>query len=244
MALGLTGVVARPAASILEVTGKTAQSIRNRSKHYQTGVKRLRVRLPRRLRPDLPLKPYSWDEAIGTYVLMEVAASSDATDEDDDNTAANTRHGTRDEVLVTCKALRQAGKFVVLSDRRILIVSCPSLVDFGSPHFPGISADPDWTIESEVWLDCVIHCDADENVVHVMGSSSSDRLRRQGRGHHASKGKEKWNNLGPATLPLFLMDLELGSSEEVRQLLSTIEQQQGKEHRRGSGRVLHRRNIR
>ncbi|KAK4756247.1 hypothetical protein SAY87_006374 [Trapa incisa] len=243
MALGLTGVVARPAASILEVTGKTAQSIRNRSKHYQTGgAKRLRVRLPRHLRPDLPLKPYSWDEAIGTHVLMKVVDTIN-TNEDYDSAASITKQDDQDEGLITCKALRQAGRFVVLSDKRILIISCPSLVDFGSPHFRGISAEPDWSAESEIWLSSVIHCDVDENVVHVMGSGSSDRLQRQGQGHHTSKGKEKWNNsLGDRTLPLFVMDLELGSVEEARQLLSTIEQR--KDHRWGSGRVLHRRNIR
>ncbi|OWM73838.1 hypothetical protein CDL15_Pgr018898 [Punica granatum] len=244
MALGLTGVVARPAASILEVTGKTAQSIRNRSKHYQTrGAKRLRVRLPRHLRPDLPLKPYSWEEAIGISVLREVAANSNSHNNNDSTTTTTTCLGDQDEVLVTCKSLRQPGKFVVLTERRILIVGCPSLVNFGNPEFPGIEADPGWTIESEIGLDSVIHCDADENVVHIVGSSSSERLLRQSLSHHhTTKGKAKWNNFSPATLPLFQMDLELGSREEAQQLLSTVEQ--GKEQRWGSARVLHQWNMR
>ncbi|XP_027186444.1 uncharacterized protein [Cicer arietinum] len=58
VALGITGLVAKPAASILEVTGKTAQSIRNRSKPNQLRSYRFRVRLPRPLCNELPLRSY------------------------------------------------------------------------------------------------------------------------------------------------------------------------------------------
>ncbi|KAJ6753416.1 VACUOLAR PROTEIN SORTING-ASSOCIATED PROTEIN VPS13 [Salix purpurea] len=71
IAFGVAGLVARPAASILEVTGKTAQSIRNRSRLYQMGPQCYRVRLPRPLSRELPLRPYSLEEAVGTSVLME-----------------------------------------------------------------------------------------------------------------------------------------------------------------------------
>ncbi|KAK7832237.1 vacuolar protein sorting-associated protein 13a [Quercus suber] len=65
-ALGVTGLLAKPAASILEVTGKTAQSIRNRSRLYQMGSQRFRAPLPRPLSRELPLRPYSWEDAVGT----------------------------------------------------------------------------------------------------------------------------------------------------------------------------------
>ncbi|KAF2317615.1 hypothetical protein GH714_025588 [Hevea brasiliensis] len=71
IALGVTGLVARPAASILEVTGKTAQSIRSISKLHQSGSQRYRARLPRPLSREHPLRPYSLEEAVGTSVLME-----------------------------------------------------------------------------------------------------------------------------------------------------------------------------
>ncbi|PSS01845.1 Vacuolar protein sorting-associated protein like [Actinidia chinensis var. chinensis] len=67
VALGITGLVARPAASILEVTGKTAQSIRNRSKLHNMAAQRLRVRLPRPLSRELPLRPYSWEASSTTW---------------------------------------------------------------------------------------------------------------------------------------------------------------------------------
>ncbi|KAK3200061.1 hypothetical protein Dsin_023476 [Dipteronia sinensis] len=56
IAFGVTGLVARPAASILEVTGKTAQSIRNHSRLYHLRSKHYRVRLPRPQSRELPLK--------------------------------------------------------------------------------------------------------------------------------------------------------------------------------------------
>ncbi|KAK4403231.1 Vacuolar protein sorting-associated protein 13 [Sesamum angolense] len=106
IALGVTGLVARPTASILEVTGKTAQSIRNRSRIYQMGYRCFRVRLPRPLSAESPLKPYSWEEAVGTHVLTE------------------TDMKLRDETLIMCKALKQCGvpadpKWVLQSEIRM-----------------------------------------------------------------------------------------------------------------------------
>ncbi|XP_044509521.1 uncharacterized protein LOC123228248 isoform X4 [Mangifera indica] len=232
IALGVTGLVARPAASILEVTGKTAQSIRNRSRLHHVRSQRYRVRLPRPLSRELPLRPYSWEEAIGTSVLVEV----------DDGLKF------KDEVLVDCKELKQAGKFVVLTERLILIVSCSSLVDLGKPEFQGVAIDPEWVIESEISLDSVIHTDTVEDVVHIVGSSS-DSLARQNQ--HPSKSGSSitrtnwWNN--PSTpLPLFQTNLELKSREDaaelLQKLLATIEQ--GKGRGWGSGYLLHQSNIR
>ena len=67
--MGTAGLVARPMASILEATGRTAQSIRNRSNPHESN--RLRVRFPRPVARDRPLFPYSWEEAIGISLLIQ-----------------------------------------------------------------------------------------------------------------------------------------------------------------------------
>ena len=77
----------------------------------------------------------------------------------------------KDDVLVMCKALKQAGKFVIITHRFVVIVSCPSLVELGKSEFWGVSADPEWVIESEIGLESVIHADSDQEVVHTVGSS-------------------------------------------------------------------------
>ncbi|ESR43047.1 hypothetical protein CICLE_v100108862mg, partial [Citrus x clementina] len=231
IAFGVTGLVARPAASILEVTGKTAQSIRNRSRLHRTRSQQYRVRLPRPLSRELPLAPYSWEEAIGTTVLMEV----------DDGLKY------KDEVPVMCKALKQAGKFAVITERLILIVSCSSLVDLGKPEFQGVAADPDWVVESEISLDSIIHADTDEGTVHIVGSSS-DGLSRQNQ-HQSKRGsgtRTKWWNNPSTPLPLFQTNLELTSEEDAKELvhvlLDTIERGRGRGW--GSGYLLHQISIR
>lgn len=67
--MGALGVVARPVATILEVASKTGQSIVNRSSPKQWRA--MRIRLPRHLREDSPLLPYSWESAVGRAVLLE-----------------------------------------------------------------------------------------------------------------------------------------------------------------------------
>ncbi|XP_048230004.1 uncharacterized protein LOC8267449 isoform X1 [Ricinus communis] len=230
IALGVTGLVARPAASILEVTGKTAESIRNRSKLYQIGSQQYRVRLPRPLNRELPLRPYSLEEAVGTSVLMEV---------DDDLKL-------KDEVFMMCKSLKQAGKFVVITERLIMIVSCSSLVDLGKPEFQGVPADPEWVVESEIGLDSLIHADKVEEVVHIVGSSSDGLLRQN---HHQSKRgggtrTKHWSSHS-TRLPLFQTNLELASNKDaedlLEMLLSIIEL--GKGRGWGSAYLLHKSNI-
>ncbi|KAE9461490.1 hypothetical protein C3L33_06604, partial [Rhododendron williamsianum] len=229
VALGITGLVARPAASILEVTGKTAQSIRNRSKLHHVGPQRLRVRLPRPLSRELPLMPYSWEEAVGTSILAE----------------AENGLKLKEEVLIMCKALKQGGKFVVITERLILIVSCLSLVDFGGPEFQGVPVDPEWVIEAEIGIDSIIHADTSAEVVHIVGSSSDPLLRQNQlkRGGGGARAK-RWNN-PPTTLPLYQTNLEFSCKEEaeelLRVLLSTIEK--GKERGWGSVYLLHQSNL-
>lgn len=217
--------MARPAASILEVTGKTAQSIRNRSKHYQTGTRR-RIRLPRPLSREFPLRPYSWEEAIGISVLTE----------------AGDGLKFKDEALVMCRALKQAGKFVIVTERLIHLVSCPSLVDYANPEFQGIEADPEWDIESEIFLDSVIHIDANDGILHIV-SSGSDAFLRQNQ-HQAKRSGMRVHGGNP-TLPLYQTDLELAPGKNTVELLQILQSviELGKERGWGGRSVLHRCNI-
>ncbi|KAK6160539.1 hypothetical protein DH2020_003920 [Rehmannia glutinosa] len=222
IAVGVTGLVARPAASILEVTGKTAQSIRNRSRIHQMGYRCFRVRLPRPLSAESPLKPYSWEEAVGIYVLTQ-------TDD----------MKLRDETLVMCKALKQSGQYVLITGRLVLVVSCSRLKDFGKPSFEGVPADPKWVIESEIGMESVILADNDGEVVHIVGSGSDASFRR-------NEAKEKtWNNF-PTPLPLVQTNLEFTCSEEAEELLRVLRcmMERGKEQGWGSLYILHQSNIR
>ncbi|KAF6145934.1 hypothetical protein GIB67_007953 [Kingdonia uniflora] len=223
IALGTAGLVARPVASILEVTGKTAQSIRNRSSLHRPH--HFRVRFPRPLNRETPLHPYSWEEAVGTSVLLE---------------ADNGKF--KDETFVMCKALKKAGKFVTLTESLILVVTCPSLVGLGSPEFRGVSSDPEWTIEIEMGLECIIHVGKEEEVLNIVGTSSETLLKQQNKRGITSRTKWFSHSTSP---PLFHTSMEFPSKDEAEDvlqvLLSTVEQ--GKE--RGLGvHVLHRRNLR
>lgn len=224
--------MAKPAASILEVTGKTAQSIRNRSKPNQLRSQRFRIRLPRPLSRELPLRPYSWEEAVGASVLMET----------DDGLKF------KDEKLVVCKALKEAGKFVVVTERFVLIVFSPSLVKLGKPEFCGIPADLEWIIEWEIGLESIIHADTGQGVVHIVGSRPDSLLRQNQHSPKKSSGGKtravRWNHY-PTHLPLPQTNLELAFEEEagnlLKILLSAIEKGKGKAW--DSGRILHRANC-
>ncbi|PKA51468.1 hypothetical protein AXF42_Ash002833 [Apostasia shenzhenica] len=219
IAMGTTGLVARPVASILEATAKTAQSIRNRSNPHLSNCRRLR--LPRPLARDLPLSPYSWEEAIGVSLLQQ---------------ADGTR--LKNEVFVMCKALKQAGRFVVISEGLVLVVWCSFLVDLGSPDFSGVSANPTWAIEKEINLKSVVLVDRAGDEVNVVGSNTEipSRLRKGGTGHRS------WGN--PTSTPFLYLSMEFRDVEEAEDvlqvLLSTIES--GKEKRWGV-KVIHRSNL-
>nr|XP_027100369.1 uncharacterized protein LOC113719357 isoform X2 [Coffea arabica] len=231
IALGVTGLVAKPAASILEVTGKTAQSIRNRSKIPHVGSQRFRVRLPRALSEGCALKPYSWEEAIGTAVLR--------------NAENVVKLG--DQILIMCKALRQGGKFVIVTDRSILVVSCSSLVDLGKPDFLGVPASPEWAVEADIGMDSVIHATIDECAVHIVGSSMDTFSRaspHQQQKHSQGSRVKRWNNY-QSPLPLFQTNLEFACKEDaqdlLQMLLSTIEK--GKDRGWGRTYILHQSNL-
>lgn len=196
---------------------------------------RLRVRLPRPLSSVLPLRPFSWEEAIGTSVLLEVEG---------DDMKLN------DEVLVASKALKLAGKFVVITQSLILVVSCASLVDLGKPEFRGIASDSKWVIESAIGLDTVIHANTDGAVVHIVGSCS-DLLSKPNKsqqkrviGSSSSSRTVRWTC--PTPLPIFETNLELELKEDAENLLkillSTIELVKERGWHRGH--VLHRYDVR
>ncbi|EYU33513.1 hypothetical protein MIMGU_mgv1a0233772mg, partial [Erythranthe guttata] len=224
IAVGVTGLVAKPAASILEVTGKTAQSIRNRSRIHQMGYRCLRVRLPRPLSAESPLKPYSWEEAIGTFVLAEADMK------------------LREETLIMCKPLKQCGQYVLITRRLILIVGCSSLVELGKPNFEGVPSDPKWVIESEIGMDGVILADNDGEVVHIVGSGSDTSFRQSLQGNEA-KGKLRHNFQAP--LPLLQTNLEFNSSEEADEFLRVLRCmiELGKEQGWGSLYILHQNKV-
>ncbi|KAG8380914.1 hypothetical protein BUALT_Bualt06G0066200 [Buddleja alternifolia] len=228
IAVGVTGLVAKPAASILEVTGKTAQSIRNRSRTYQMGFRHFRIRLPRPLSSESPLKPYSWEEAVGTYVLTENDMK------------------LRDEMLVMCKSLKQCGQYALITRRLILVVSCSSLIELGKPTFEGVPANPKWNIKSEIGMDSVILADNDGDVVHIVGSGS-DTLFRQNLQQQQQQQKRKgklWYNFD-TPLPLVQTNLEFTSPEEADEFLRVVMCmiERGKEQGWGSLHILHQTNI-
>ncbi|CAA7410691.1 unnamed protein product [Spirodela intermedia] len=192
--LGTAGLVARPMASILETTGKAAQSIRKRSSPHQS--KRFRTRLPRPLARDLPLSPYSWEEAIGVSMLLEADSSR-----------------FKDEIFIKCRGLKQDGKFIIITERLVVIVLCSALVGLGKPGFLGV-ADVVWVIETEMTIDSIIHIDREAMVVNVVGSKV-ETLSRQKRNDGIM-----WNP--PASVPLFQMSTELPDEETAEDVLQTL----------------------
>lgn len=222
IALGTAGLVARPVASILEVTGKTAQSIRNRSSPHQPN--RSRIRFPRPLARELPLVPYSWEEAIGISILLEADNSK-----------------LKDEIFVMCKALKHAGKFIIITERLVLIIKCSSLVGFGSPDFV-VAADPEWIIEMEMALEGIIHIDREVMVANIVGSSA-ETLSGPHQLKQSSKRVSRWGP--PASVPLFQTSIEFLSEEDAEDSLQALWSmiEQGKERRWGAH-VFHQSNLR
>ncbi|KAK9110206.1 hypothetical protein Sjap_018266 [Stephania japonica] len=220
IALGTAGLVARPVASILEVTGKTAQSIRNRSRLHRP--RHFRVRFPRPLVRGLPMQPYSWEEAIGTAMLLGAADAK-----------------LKDEIHVKCKALKQTGTFVIITKRLVIIFSCSSLVELNTSEFC-IVADPEWVIRVEMGLETLIHVDREKEVINIVGSRSETLLKQ----HQQKKtiARTKWST---NTLPLFQMNVEFKNEEEAEEVLQVILStfEDIKEHHFGMH-VLHQSNIR
>uniref|UniRef100_A0ACD5WZJ8 Uncharacterized protein n=1 Tax=Avena sativa TaxID=4498 RepID=A0ACD5WZJ8_AVESA len=218
IAMGTAGLVARPMASILEATGRTAQSIRNRSNPHESN--RLRVRFSRPVARDRPLFPYSWEEAIGVSLLLQADGGR-----------------LKDETFVMCKALRVPGKFLVLTEKLLLLVSSQYLVDLGSPQFAGVPPDPQWVIETEMNLKSIVHLDRAQAVVNIVGSNGETSPRdKRGRSRDIARSS--------AFIPLFHFSAELPNIEDaegtMQFLMALIEK--GKA-RRWDKNILHRSNI-
>ena len=216
--MGTAGLVARPMASILEATGRTAQSIRNRSNPHESNY--LRVRFPRPVARDHPLLPYSWDEAIGVSLLAQAESGR-----------------LKEETFVMCKTLKGAGKFLVLTEKLLLLVSSPYLVDLGSPQFVGVPPDPRWSIDTEMHLKSVVHLDRSQEVVNIVGSNgqTSPRDKRSGTRNRV---------MSSAFVPLFHLSIELPNDEDAEGTVQVLQAliEKGKA-RRWDKNILHRSNI-
>lgn len=218
IAMGTAGLVARPMASILEATGRTAQSIRNRSNPHESN--RLRVRFSRPVARDRPLFPYSWEEAIGVSLLLQADGGR-----------------LKDETFVMCKTLREPGKFLVLTEKLLLLVSSQYLVDLGSPQFAGVPPDPQWVIETEMNLKSIVHLDRAQEVVNIVGSNGETSPRdKRGRSRDIARSS--------TFMPLFHFSVELPNIEDAEGTLQFLAAliEKGKA-RRWDKNILHRSNI-
>lgn len=218
LAMGTAGLVARPMASILEATGRTAQSIRNRSNPHESNY--LRVRFPRPVARDRPLFPYSWEEAIGESLLAQADSGR-----------------LKEETFVMCKTLKGAGKFLVLTEKLLLLVSSPYLVDLGSPRFIGVPPDPQWSIDTEMHLKSVVHLDRSQEVVNIVGSNGQTSPRDK-------RGGTRNRVMSSAFVPLFHLSIELPNEEDAEGTVQVLQAliEKGKA-RRWDKNILHRSNI-
>jgi hypothetical protein len=216
--MGTAGLVARPMASILEATGRTAQSIRNRSNPHESN--RLRVRFPRPVARDHPLFPYSWEEAIGVSLLIQADSGR-----------------LKEETFVMCKALGQSANFVLLTEKLLLLVSSPYLVDLGTPQFVGVPPDLQWSIDTEMDLKSIVHLDRSQEVVNIVGSNGETSPRDR-------KGGIRGRAVSSAFIPLFHLSIELPNVEDAEGTLQVLQAliDKGKA-RRWDRNILHRRNI-
>jgi len=216
--MGTAGLVARPMASILEATGRTAQSIRNRSNPYESN--RLRVRFPRPVARDRPLFPYSWEEAIGISLLSRADGGR-----------------LKEETFVMCKILKEPGKFLVLTEKLLLLVSSAYLVDLGSPQFAGVPPDPQWSIDTEMHLKSVVHLDRSLEVVNIVGSNGETSPR-------GNRGVARNRVPSSAFVPLFHLSIKLRNIEDAEGTLQVLQAliEKGRA-RRWDKNILHRSNI-
>ncbi|VFQ74897.1 unnamed protein product [Cuscuta campestris] len=229
IALGVTGLVAKPTASVLDVTGKTAQSIKNWSKRLHSGNQQhFRVRLPRHLSREYPLRSYSWEEAIGASVLREA-----------DDCSSN----LKDEALIICNSLKEEGKFAIITKKLLLVVSSKIFANLGKPELQGVPANLEWVIETEIGMDSIIHFDLDEqSVVHIVGSRPEILVRQ-----NPQRRGPRRNNDPHDPLPLFQTDLAFASKEKAQNFLGTLSSsihRTKEQQRRGHGHVLHQSSIR
>lgn len=170
VAVGAVGLVARPVASILEVAGRTAQSIRSWSQPTQRQERRTRP--PRFLRRFGPLLPYSWEEAIGNAVLAQALGSR-----------------LNNEVYVTCKPLAESGRYILLTETLLLkVTSTNPATTLGHSTRLG----PEWTIDSEIALEDILHVERDGTTLNILMGSPRCLSRTKG-----SSKKKQVHTMGP-----------------------------------------------
>eukprot|EP01018_Ginkgo_biloba_P017830 Gb_28330 [translate_table: standard] len=196
MVVGATGLIARIVVSILEVSGRTAQSIRNRSNPRQ--LNHFRVRLPRTLIKESPLLPYIWEEAVGTMVLQEVESNR-----------------LKDEVYVTCMALGLPGMFLVVTERLLLKVKSASLAAIASLEIT-IPVELEWNIELEIALDNIIHVDREGRFLNILAGSPQTYMRRP------KDPRTLKQNCTPHFVPFIQETIELLNEHTAQELLCLI----------------------
>jgi hypothetical protein len=209
VALGAVGVVARPVASILEVAGMTAQSIRNRSRPVQWLA--TRVRLPRYVN-DSPLMLYSWERAVGQAVLLEAEGGR-----------------FKNEVYFTCKRLVEEGQFLLLTESKILRVSTAILAD-GTSATNSVYGHK-WKLELEGEIDDILHVDQVENEVSVL---LGPPMRPLIRPHHQAAGSSKYTTrFTPFAHETFAFVTQ-SASDEFLDMLRLLDEQ----HRKARSKLL------
>ncbi|CAM6098991.1 unnamed protein product [Calypogeia fissa] len=210
MALGVVGVVARPVASILEVAGMTAQSIRNRSRPIQWHA--TRVRLPRHVNDYSPLMLYSWERAVGQAVLLEAEGGR-----------------FKNEVYFTCKPLVQEGTFLLLTESKILRVSTATLADATAAS--NAVYGPKWKLDLEGEIDDILHVDQADNEVSVL---LGPPMRPLIRPHHHGVGSSKYTTrFTPFAHETFAL-VSQSASDEVIEMLRLLDEQ----HRKARSKLL------
>ncbi|KAG6546751.1 hypothetical protein Mapa_011940 [Marchantia paleacea] len=202
-ALGVVGVVARPVASILEVAGMTAQSIRNSSRPAQWRASR--VRLPRYISEYSPLLVYSWERAVGQAVLLE---------------AEGGRYKT--EVYFTCMPLKDDGKFVLLTESTLLRVSSKT-AENGSASNSAYGQK--WYMELEAAIDDILHMDQRGSEVSVLlGPPNRPLIRPKQNALVSSKYTTRFTPFAHETFEL----VSERAADELHSMLQLLEDQNRK----------------
>ncbi|XP_059074534.1 uncharacterized protein LOC131074913 isoform X2 [Cryptomeria japonica] len=216
--VGAAGFVARPVVSILDVSGRTAQSIRNRSNPRQ--LNHFRVRLPRPVIRDSPLRPYSWEEAVGTAMLQEVESSR-----------------LNDEVFLTCIALGPPGMFVVVTERLLLKVKNANLASETSSENTA-PAGPEWEIYLEIAFSDVIHLNREGQLLNVLAGTPETYFKK------TKDPKISKQNYRAHFFPFTRQSIELPNDDVAEELLHLLQSLLDELTEHPSLRIFRRHNLR
>ncbi|GBG88353.1 hypothetical protein CBR_g47051 [Chara braunii] len=205
-AKGLMGVVARPTASVLELAGKTAQSIRNTAR----GIPRraTRVRPPRPIGLHRLLLPYIAEEAIGICALWDLDGGR-----------------YREEVLMGCMPTAEPGCFIVLTRKLLLFVRSWSYyhaaVSLRAGNAPAVPVGQDWQLKWEVAVEDVLHVDHDGQSLIITeikpgGMRGDSEQMQQQLGQSAGMAESSPHS------PSFSADLSLPQGKAKINLMNTF----------------------